>query len=108
MQGDVTKIQGHRHLLSFADGPKMCLGKPFALAAFKVRNFVIGGGLETRWILIWPRATQATLSVLVRNYAFELRDGPDTKLEIGRVLGLRPKVAGEEECCMPLRVRRVD
>jgi len=44
MQGDVTKIQGHRHLLSFADGPKMCLGKPFALAAFK-----------------------ATLSVLVRN-----------------------------------------
>jgi hypothetical protein len=52
--------------------------------------------------------TQATLSVLVRNYAFELRDGPDTKIEIGRVLGLRPKIVGEDECRMPLRVRRVD
>ncbi|KIM86964.1 hypothetical protein PILCRDRAFT_815408 [Piloderma croceum F 1598] len=85
MQGDMTKIQGYRHLLSFGDGPRMCLGKPFALAAFK-----------------------ATLSVLVRNFAFELRDGPNTKLEIGRVLALRPKIVGEEECRMPLRVRRVD
>lgn len=79
-------IQGHRHLLSFADGPKMCLGKSFALATFK-----------------------ATLSVLVRNYTFELRDGPDTKIEVGRALGtLRPKIVGEDECRMPLRVRRVD
>jgi len=54
MQGDMTKIQGYRHLLSFGDGPRMCLGKPFALAAFKVCNFVIGGELEKKWILIRP------------------------------------------------------
>jgi len=86
IQGNAKDIQGHRHLLSFSDGPKTCLGKSFALATFK-----------------------ATLSVLVRNYSFELRDGPDTKIEVGRMLGtLRPKIVGEDECRMPLRVRRVD
>ena len=29
-------IQGHRHLLTFSDGPRMCLGRGFALAEFKV------------------------------------------------------------------------
>ncbi|KAJ6535132.1 cytochrome P450 [Mycena capillaripes] len=28
-------IQGHRHILTFADGPRMCLGKVFALMEFK-------------------------------------------------------------------------
>lgn len=41
IQGNAKDIQGHRHLLSFADGPKMCLGKTFALATFKVRNYAI-------------------------------------------------------------------
>ena len=43
IQGNANEIQGYHHLLSFADGPKICLGKSFALAAFKVRNVVIGG-----------------------------------------------------------------
>jgi cytochrome P450 len=30
-------VQGHRHLLTFIDGPRTCLGKGFALAEFKVR-----------------------------------------------------------------------
>jgi cytochrome P450 len=30
------EIQGHRHLLTFSDGPRTCLGKGFALAEFKV------------------------------------------------------------------------
>jgi hypothetical protein len=30
------EIQGHRHLLTFVDGPRTCLGKGFALAEFKV------------------------------------------------------------------------
>lgn len=30
------EIQGYRHLLTFSDGPKMCLGKNFAVAEFKV------------------------------------------------------------------------
>ena len=33
MPGD---IQGHRHLLTFSDGPRICLGRGFALAEFKV------------------------------------------------------------------------
>jgi cytochrome P450 len=31
------EIQGHRHLITFLDGPRTCLGKSFALAEFKVR-----------------------------------------------------------------------
>jgi len=38
------EIQGHRHLLTFADGPRTCLGKNFALTEFKVR----------RWCVCWP------------------------------------------------------
>lgn len=30
------QIQGHRHLLTFLDGPRTCLGKNFALTEFKV------------------------------------------------------------------------
>ena len=33
-----NEIQGYRHLLSFSDGPRICLGKSFALAEFKVRS----------------------------------------------------------------------
>ncbi len=32
------EVQGHRHLLTFVDGPRMCLGRGFALAEFKVRS----------------------------------------------------------------------
>ena len=31
------EVQGHRHLLTFNDGPRACLGKGFAIAEFKVR-----------------------------------------------------------------------
>ncbi|KZP25792.1 cytochrome P450 [Athelia psychrophila] len=79
------EIQGHRHLLTFADGPRACLGKSFALTEFK-----------------------AVLSVLIRNYTFELPDGPDTEFDLGRGILPRPKVAGEEGCRLPLRVRRVE
>ena len=33
------EIQGHRHILTFSDGPRTCLGKSFALAEFKVQFF---------------------------------------------------------------------
>ena len=48
------------------------------------------------------------LSVLVRNYVFEMRDGPETKLETVITLLPRPKVAGEEGYALPMRVRRVE
>ncbi|KAK0443033.1 cytochrome P450 [Desarmillaria tabescens] len=79
------EIQGHRHLLTFVDGPKTCLGKTFALTEFK-----------------------AALFVIVRNFAFEFPGGSDTA--IGKYTGSvlpRPKVVGKEGAKVPLRVRRV-
>ncbi|KAI6120973.1 cytochrome P450 [Pisolithus croceorrhizus] len=78
-------IQAYRHLLSFADGPKICIGKGFALTEFKV-----------------------VMSVLVRNFVFELRDGHNTRVE--HVMGLlpRPKIVGEQGIDVPLRVRRYE
>lgn len=94
-------LGGHRHLLTFSDGARTCLGKGFALAEFKVR----AAGFKSILCLI---SAQAILSVLIRHYAFELRDGPDTKFELGRGLLPRPKVAGEDGCSLPLRVRRIE
>jgi len=47
-------------------------------------------------VLIQLQLPQATLSILVRNYMFELQDGPDTNLEIKPVLLPRPNIAGED------------
>ncbi|KAI0368462.1 cytochrome P450 [Pilatotrama ljubarskyi] len=79
------EVQGHRHLLTFVDGPRMCLGRGFALAEFK-----------------------AVLGVLIKNYTFELPNGPETVIEYARGVLPRPRVAGEEGACVPMRVRRVD
>ncbi|KAK0455626.1 cytochrome P450 [Desarmillaria tabescens] len=79
------EIQGHRHLLTFIDGPRTCLGKTFALTEFK-----------------------AVLFVIVRNFSFEFPGGSDAA--IGKYTGSilpRPKVVGEEGAKIPLRVRRV-
>ena len=38
---------------------------------------------------------QAVLGVLIKNYTFELRDGPETKIEYCRGVLPRPRVAGE-------------
>ncbi|KAK7044905.1 cytochrome P450 [Favolaschia claudopus] len=76
------EIQGYRHMLTFSDGARICLGKAFAVTEFK-----------------------AVLSVLLRNYTFELPNGPETV--IGRHLNVlpRPKVEGEAGYDVPLRVR---
>ncbi|KAJ6535121.1 cytochrome P450 [Mycena capillaripes] len=76
------EIQGYRHILTFADGPRMCLGKVFALMEFK-----------------------AVLSVLVRNFEFEFPKGPETEIGRHRNLLPRPKVEGEEGYAVPLLVR---
>ena len=34
-------IQGHRHLLTFVDGPRTCIGKNFAVAEFKVCEYSV-------------------------------------------------------------------
>ncbi|KAG7096289.1 hypothetical protein E1B28_003736 [Marasmius oreades] len=79
------EIQGYRHLLTFSDGPRTCLGKNFALSEFK-----------------------AVLSVLIKNYRFEFPEGPETKIELARGVLPRPKVEGAVGPKIPLRVRRVE
>ncbi|KAL4079875.1 cytochrome P450 [Scleroderma yunnanense] len=77
------EFQGYHHLLSFGDGPKTCLGKLFAIAEVKT--------------VLW---------VLVKSFVIEMRDGPDTVVEIGEGILPRPKVAGEDGVKMPLRIKR--
>jgi cytochrome P450 len=78
------EIRGHRHLFTFSDGPKRCLGMDFAVAELK-----------------------AALSVLIRSFTFELPDGPDTKLDLHLGILPRPKLAGESSAVMPMRVKQV-
>ncbi|KAG0691804.1 cytochrome P450, partial [Suillus ampliporus] len=85
ISGKAKEVQGHRHLLTFVDGPRTCLGKDFAVTEFK-----------------------AVLSVLVKNFVFEMRDGPDTQVEVTRGLLPRPRVVGEDGTGVPLRVRRYE
>ncbi|RDB20270.1 11-oxo-beta-amyrin 30-oxidase [Hypsizygus marmoreus] len=80
-----AEIQGYRHLLTFIDGPRTCLGKGFALTEFK-----------------------AVLSVLVRNFSFALPDGPGTKIERHEGILPRPKVAGQDGAKVPMVVRHID
>ncbi|KAL0948964.1 hypothetical protein HGRIS_009067 [Hohenbuehelia grisea] len=82
--GEKNDIQGHRHLLTFVDGPRTCLGKGFALAEFK-----------------------AALSVLVRNFTFEF-SGPEPKIERHQSILPRPKFEGQDGAKIPLRVHRVE
>ncbi|EIW81471.1 cytochrome P450 [Coniophora puteana RWD-64-598 SS2] len=77
------EIQGYKHILSFADGPRMCLGRAFALAEFK-----------------------AVLCTLVRNFKFEMRD-EKAEVEIARGILARPRIVGEEKVDLPLRVTRL-
>ena len=43
--------------------------------------------------------------MLVKHFVFELRDGVHSKIDIGRGVFPRPKMAGEVGCRLPLRVR---
>jgi len=77
-------VQGHRHLFTFVEGPRMCLGKKFVLAQVKT-----------------------ALLVMIRNFEFEFEHG--AKIEIETVQGLlpRPRITNKNGLGVPLRVRRV-
>ncbi|KAI5985412.1 cytochrome P450, partial [Pisolithus marmoratus] len=77
------EVKGHRHLLTFGDGPRTCLGKLFAVAEIKT--------------VLW---------VVIKNFVLEMRDGPNTKVEITRGITLRPRIAGEDGIQVPMRVRQ--
>jgi len=83
LENTFRQVQGHRHLLTFSDGPRTCLGKGFALVEFK-----------------------AVLSVLIRTYAFEFPNGPETKIRVKNGILPRPKVVGCEGVQVPMVVRR--
>ncbi|KAG1839466.1 cytochrome P450 [Suillus tomentosus] len=83
--GKAKEVQGHRHLLTFVDGPRTCLGKDFAIMEFKT-----------------------VLSVLVKNFVFEMRDGPNTPVEVVTGILPRPRVVGEGGIGVPLRVSRYE
>ncbi|EIW76168.1 cytochrome P450 [Coniophora puteana RWD-64-598 SS2] len=78
-------VSGYRHLVTFIEGPKTCIGKAFAVAEMKV-----------------------VLCVLVRSFVFDLCDGREIKLTLTNGLLPRPKVVGEEGSRVPLRVRRAE
>lgn len=44
----------------------------------------------------------------MKDFVFEMRDGPETQVEIGRGVLLRPKLVGEDGTRIPLRVSRYD
>ncbi|EIW83459.1 cytochrome P450 [Coniophora puteana RWD-64-598 SS2] len=74
----------HRRIFTFIDGPKTCLGKGLAVAEMKV-----------------------VLSVLVRHFAFEMSDEREVEMNFTNGITPRPRVMGEEGCCVPLRVRKI-
>jgi cytochrome P450 len=97
------EVSGYRHILSFGDGPRMCLGRLFALTEFKVRfSTLLCNGIAKHIVL------KAVISVLVRNYAFEFPNGRETKIEMHPGVAPRPKVAGEEGSRLPFIVRRLN
>ncbi|KAJ7587844.1 cytochrome P450 [Mycena floridula] len=78
-------IQSYRHILTFISGPRECLGKTFALTEFK-----------------------SVLSVMIRNFTFDLPDGPETKIGEWKGMVTKPNVEGQVEGRVPMIVRRVD
>jgi hypothetical protein len=102
--GRAKEIQGYRHILTFSDGPRICLGKSFALAEFKVNYLAHTVCSDATNPL--PRLLQAVLSVLIRNYSFDLPDG--TKIKIHPSILPRPKVVGEIGARVPMKVKRID
>ena len=48
------------------------------------------------------------LSVLVKNYSFEMRDGPNTQIGKHRSFLFRPKVKGENGQEMPILVKKIE
>ncbi|KIL58805.1 hypothetical protein M378DRAFT_1023882 [Amanita muscaria Koide BX008] len=59
----------YRHRYTFSDGPRICIGRIFAVAEFKV--------------------------LLIRNFTFELPSGPDSPIGKHKTFLVRPKLSDE-------------
>ena len=84
-EGPAKEIVGHRHLLTFASGPRTCIGKMFALSEFKT-----------------------VLAVLVRNFAFEIEEEYAQKFSILRGRNLPGRIiVGQDGKPVALKVKRI-
>jgi hypothetical protein len=45
-----SEIQGYRHMLTFSNGPRACLGRTFALTEIKVKRFMFSKPTEFSYI----------------------------------------------------------
>ena len=100
ISGKAKEVQGHRHLLTFIDGPKTCLGKDFAIIELKV---IAATHLVSARLIV----VQAVLLVLVKNFVLEMRDGPEAVENVRGILP-RPRIVGEDGIGVPLRIRRYE
>ncbi|TFK20912.1 cytochrome P450 [Coprinopsis marcescibilis] len=85
LRAGAKAIPGYHHVLTFSDGPRICLGKAFAVASVK-----------------------ANLAVLIRNFEFALPLGPDTPIGVHKGILRRPKLVSEDGPRIWMNVRRVN
>jgi hypothetical protein len=113
------EIQGHRHLVTFIDGPRKygalftCQrsvdGANLQLHRQGLRSRGVQGKTADRPFRVLSKSSlQAVLSVLVRNYEFELPNGPKTSIRNDIAVVSRPTVEGLPRTTVPLRIRRVE
>ncbi|KDR74239.1 hypothetical protein GALMADRAFT_572553 [Galerina marginata CBS 339.88] len=79
---DITSAR--LRLWSFGEGPRVCVGRVFALTQLKI-----------------------VLAILLRDFMFELADGPGTPIDIHFSLVARPKLRGLKGATLPLLVSRI-
>ncbi|KAK0438374.1 hypothetical protein EV421DRAFT_1714366, partial [Armillaria borealis] len=92
------EIQGHRHLLTFVDGPRTYLGKTFALAEFKVSKSLSGKVFILLRIWFFRQRSLSLYRTLLSSYLVERSPlftstmgvfGLDRKLLVKTALGFR-------------------
>ena len=45
---------------------------------------------------------------MIRNFAFSLRDGPDTKYNMYRTILVRPRISEDKDFAVPVYLSRVE
>ena len=92
-------------MLTFGAGPRGCLGRGFALTESKATRSDLEISRNAHDVF---SPLQAVLSVLIRNYTFELPDGRSTEFDYHRSFVDRPKVAGQDGPRVPMIIRRAE
>jgi hypothetical protein len=121
-EGAMREIKSYKHILTFSDGPRTCIGKGFALAEMKVcprLAFPLPSVFLLFFPLLFPSLNtltltsfyfhgQGVLSVLIRKFIFQLPEGPDTEIEIIYGFLPRPRTKGDKGATVTMKVTRVE